>query len=59
MTHMLFAPTGTLKRRSAEYDRIHADLVLTFQEFQSARLTKKRRAEIKDETYKQTGEVNG
>lgn len=57
--HMLFAPTGTLKIRTAAYHAVHADLCRTFQKVNRRRLTKHQRALVRKKIYKQTGEIHG
>lgn len=55
--HMLFAPTGTLQRRTPAYYRIHAALVENYRASKSARLSKRQRAEIRHRSIRQTSEV--
>lgn len=57
--HMIFAPTGCLRRRASAYYRIHASLVESYRHAKSAARTKRQRSILKSRIFKQQGETDG
>lgn len=54
MSHLLFAPTGTLKRRTPLYKAVHAELWAWYDTLQK---TRQQLRAARKARYKQTGEL--